>query len=124
MSNYDNQYDTETDLFGSPYKEFEDFVKVHAVKGAKALDVGCGQGRDALMLAQYEYEVTGVDSSKVGIDQMIERANDRSLQVKGVVTSYYDYELNEKYDAIVLDSILHFEKADRKKALSARFKAR
>ena len=116
MSGYDNQYTVEENLFGSPYKEFEDFVSNHALKGGKALDLGCGQGRDALMLAQYGYTVTGVDSSKVGVAQMIERAQARELAVAGVVDNFHEYEPDGNFDAVVLDSILHFEPADRKKS--------
>ncbi|MDH3675578.1 MAG: class I SAM-dependent methyltransferase [Anaerolineae bacterium] len=118
MSGYDNQYTVEENLFGSPYKEFEDFVRNHALNGGKALDLGCGQGRDALMLAQYGYRVTGVDSSKVGVAQMLARAKARNLAVDGVVGNFHEYEPDGNFDAIVLDSILHFEPADRKKELA------
>ena len=117
MSNYDKQYQTEIELFGSPYDEFREFVALNAMKGAKALDVGCGQGRDALMLAHYGYEVTGVDSSEVGIAQMVKEAKSRNLSVNGIVQNFYEYETTARYDAIILDSILHFKKADRKKEL-------
>lgn len=118
MTNYDQQYQVERDLFGSPYVEFEEFVKQHAKPGGAALDLGCGQGRDALMLAKYGYTVIGVDASYVGIAQMLERAKSGNLTVSGVVADIYEYELHDKYDAVVLDSILHFEKADKSKELA------
>ena len=118
MSNYDEQYQVELSLFGSPYAEFEEFVKQHAKPGGTALDLGCGQGRDALMLARYGYMVTGVDSSQVGITQMIENARKNHLAVKGVVANLYEYPLHDKFDAVVLDSILHFEKGDKDKELA------
>lgn len=122
MTNYDEQYQVEENLFGTPYAEFEEFVKQHAKQGAKqgctALDLGCGQGRDALMLAKHGYAVTGVDSSQVGVNQMIERAQKDNLVVKGVVANLFDYEWSETFDAIVLDSILHFAKADKSKELA------
>lgn len=118
MTNYDEQYQIEKNLFGSPYAEFETFVSQHALRGGKALDLGCGQGRDALMLAEYGYTVTGVDSSHVGVAQMIDMAKARGLAVNGVVANLYDYQITETFDAIVLDSILHFAKADRRKELA------
>lgn len=117
MSNYDKQYQTETALFGTPYPEFEAFVQRHAVHGGRALDIGCGQGRDALMLARHGYHVTGVDASRVGIEQMLAQAAAEQLPVEGVVADFYAYEPDETYDAIVLDSILHFEKGDTAKEL-------
>ncbi len=118
MSGYDKQYQTEENLFGAPYKEFVDFVKTHALRGGKALDLGCGQGRDALMLAQFGYTVVGVDASEVGVAQMLEKAAAKNLAVTGIVEDFHEYALAGNFDAIVLDSILHFEKADRQKELA------
>ncbi len=120
MTDYDKQYQVEKNLFGTPYIEFEDFVKQHAKQGGTALDLGCGQGRDALMLAKYGYAVTGVDTSYIGVNQMLEKAKNSHLTVTvtGVVADIYDYELRDKYDVIVLDSILHFGKADKSKELT------
>lgn len=118
MSNYDKQYEAEEYLFGSPYAEFEAFIQEHGIDGGTALDLGCGQGRDALMLAAHGYTVTGVDASQVGISQMLARAAAQGLPVRGVVTDLHAYEFTHRFDAIVLDSILHFEKADREKELA------
>ncbi len=61
---YDNYYLTK-DLFGEPYPELMDFFKNFPDRG-KLLDLGCGQGRNAIPLVQLGYEVTGIDNSKVG----------------------------------------------------------
>ena len=50
--------------------------------------------------------MTGVDTSRVGIDQMTARATARGLPVNGVVDDLFTYPLESAYDAIVLDSIL------------------
>ncbi|MHB1501593.1 MAG: class I SAM-dependent methyltransferase [Candidatus Dormibacteria bacterium] len=39
-----------------------------------AIDLGCGPGRNAIWLAQRGFRVTGVDSSRVGLQQARERA--------------------------------------------------
>lgn len=118
MNAYDKQYMAETELFGAPYPEFEDFVKKNSVSGGKALDLGCGQGRDALMLARYGYSVIGVDTSAVGINQMLDIARASSLSVTGVVKNFYDFVPEAPVEAIVLDSVLHFEPKSRKKELT------
>ncbi|MEM8860172.1 MAG: class I SAM-dependent methyltransferase [Chloroflexota bacterium] len=112
---YNDLYQKETELFGEVYPEFEKFVASHAKKGGIALDLGCGQGRDALMLARHGYQVVGVDSSEVGINQLVSLASDGGLDIQGVVADFYEYEIDYSYDAIVLDSILHFGKADQEK---------
>ncbi len=118
MSKYDRQYKQEEDLFGPPYREFEEFIKTYAHTDGSALDLGCGQGRDALLLARNGYTVTGVDSSKVGVAQMLERAGKEGLHIEGVVADIYEYKPNGTFDAVVLDSILHFYRADRRKELA------
>ncbi len=54
------------------------------------------------MLAKYGYVVIGVDTSQVGIAQMLERAKKGNLAVTGVVADIYKYELHDKYDAVYL----------------------
>lgn len=116
MSNYDKQY-KEENLFGQPYPEFVSFMDAWQPKGT-VLDIGCGQGRDSLFLAKQGYSVTGIDASEVGIRQMLEFASSSKLGIKGIVADFFEYEFQESYDVIVLDSILHFAKADLLKELA------
>lgn len=117
---YDEQYQIEESLFGDPYPEFEAFLRAHIDpdQPKRALDMGCGQGRDAFLLAQYGYEVVGVDASAVGIAQIHGRAQAANLPITGVVADFYTYEPEGQFDAIVLDSILHFGTAEREQELT------
>ena len=65
---YDKYYKTEN-LFGQPYPELLAFFTEYPKKG-NVLDLGCGQGRDAIPLARLGFDVTGIDNSSVGIAQM------------------------------------------------------
>ena len=116
MSIYDKHYRQEN-LFGQPYPEFVAFMDAWEPKGT-VLDVGCGQGRDALFLAELGYEVTGIDASQLGISQMLAAAKTRQLKLTGIVADFFSYEFNQHYDVIVLDSILHFQKKDLQKELA------
>ncbi|MCG8699519.1 MAG: class I SAM-dependent methyltransferase [Bacteroidales bacterium] len=113
---YDQHYQTE-DLFGSPYPELVHFFENYAPK-RKLLDLGCGQGRNALTLAKLGYHVTGIDSSRVGINQMLQKAHSTNLIVKGIVGDIYSFENYADYDVVLFDSMFHFEKRDRKKETS------
>lgn len=110
---YDNYYQTEN-LFGNPYPELIEFFSGYPEKG-KVLDLGCGQGRDAIPLAKLDFNVTGIDNSKVGIEQMNKIAKTEKLNLTGKITDIFKFDNFEEYDFILLDSMFHFEKKDEKK---------
>lgn len=112
---YDKDYQT-PDLFGQPHKELVAFFDQWPHKGT-VLDLGCGQGRDSIALAQLGYEVTGVDISQVGIDQMVEKAAELGLEINGQVADIYSYSYPQHYDIVVLDSMIHFDKQNKQKEL-------
>ena len=47
----------------------------------RALDVGCGEGADAVWLARRGWEVTGLDVSRVALDRAQRLARDAGVQV-------------------------------------------
>jgi 2-polyprenyl-3-methyl-5-hydroxy-6-metoxy-1,4-benzoquinol methylase len=104
------------DYFGDPYPELINFLSGFSPKG-KLLDLGCGQGRDSIPLARLGYKVTGIDSSFVGIGQMLEIAQGEGLDLEGIVGDIYNYKGINKFDIILLDSMFHFTRKDRKKEI-------
>jgi SAM-dependent methyltransferase len=57
-----------------------------------ALDIGLGQGRNAMLLAQFRYATTGIDRSEVGVLAARRMAAARGVSINAVVAD------NEKYD--------------------------
>jgi len=49
------------------------------LKPGAALDLGCGEGADAVWLAQQGWQVTGVDISQVALDRAAEHASDAGV---------------------------------------------
>lgn len=112
---YDNYYQTEN-LFGEPYPELMAFFSNYPLKG-KVLDLGCGQGRDAIALARLGYAVTGMDTSKIGIDQMRQVAQNENLDLAGQVGDIYAFDRFSEFDIVLLDSMFHFAKKDKEKEI-------
>ena len=110
---YDTYYQTEN-LFGDPYPELIDFYSNIETKG-KLLDLGCGQGRDAIALARLGYKVIGLDYSQVGIDQLNAIAQKENLSLTGIAGDIYIYSDFSQFDFILLNSMLHFGKKERLK---------
>lgn len=92
---------------GEPTKAFCDFFKTYRRKGARILDVGCGQGRDALFIARLGHLVTGVDLAPAGISDLLEEAAREGLAVEGHVADITDYDPVGLFDVIVIDRTLH-----------------
>ncbi len=108
---YDEYYQTES-LFGEAYPELIRFFTDYPERG-KLLDLGCGQGRDAIPLARLGYTVTGIDNSQVGIDQMNQQAQAEGLPLEGLVGDLYAFTDFAPYAFILMDSMFHFGKRER-----------
>ncbi len=94
--------DMEKDGFNSNPSDF----MMESVKGLKpgtALDVGAGQGRNAVWLAQQGWQVTGIDISGVGLDAANANAEKSGVKIETVKTSYQDFDFGEeKWDLILM----------------------
>lgn len=112
---YDKYYQTEN-LFGEPYLELIEFFAEYPKKG-KVLDLGCGQGRDAIALARLGYSVTGIDNSEVGIDQMNQIGQNEKLNLVGQVGDIYTFDRFSEYEIVLMDSMFHFAKQDKVKEI-------
>jgi SAM-dependent methyltransferase len=58
---------------------------------ARALDLACGEGRNAMWLAQRGWQVTGVDFSAVGIEKARQLEDARGVHVEWVTADLLDY---------------------------------
>lgn len=67
---------------GEPFNEFVEFFE-RSPHELSVLDLGCGQGRDALMAARQGHNVMGVDLAPTGVAQMLAGAAREGLAVTG-----------------------------------------
>jgi len=110
---YDRHYREDSAACGSPFVEFEAFCGELGAPRT-VLDLGCGQGRDALMFARAGHWVVGVDVSSVGVQQMVSVAEDEGLTVEGVAQDVRGYRPERPFDIVILDRVLHMlPEADR-----------
>jgi len=90
-----------------PCQEFKDFVKQMDLAGKRVLDLGCGEGRYALYLAQRGCDVTAVDMSQVGLEKLARIAECRQLDVACVLENLRDYNFSEhRYDIVIAATVL------------------
>src|SRR5262245_45685691 len=84
--------------------QFNKFL-AETVKGrtpGKALDIGMGQGRNSMFLAELGWEVTGFDISDVAVKQAQAEAQKRGLKIDAKVgdVDKFDYG-KQKWDLVV-----------------------
>ena len=105
--NYDKLYGETPDALGPPTKVIVDFFNSLDRKGARVLDVGCGQGRDAVFIARLGHAVTGVDMSPNGIRDLNAAAIKDNLPIEGIVADVRAFEPSGVFDVILIDRTLH-----------------
>jgi 2-polyprenyl-3-methyl-5-hydroxy-6-metoxy-1,4-benzoquinol methylase len=69
--------------------------------GKRALDIACGEGRNSVFLAQYGFEVTGLDISDVGLGKAARRAADAGVVVDFQQVDLDGYRFTEQFDLII-----------------------
>jgi tellurite methyltransferase len=96
------------DTFGDG-KPSEVVVKAAATlpKGIKALDLGCGEGRNALYLASLGFKTHASDISESGIAKLNDVANEKELAIDASVCDMREFKFPCKYDLIVCLGCLH-----------------
>tara|TARA_B100001971_G_C18268024_1_gene596400 strand:+ start:82956 stop:83633 length:678 start_codon:yes stop_codon:yes gene_type:complete len=101
-SEWDQAYSRNSFIFGKTPAKFlaENFDYIP--EGSTVLDMGMGEGRNAVFLAQKGHKVTGVDISSVAIKKSYLLAKEYGVKIKGVVASLSKYQIPpESFDAII-----------------------
>lgn len=80
---------------------------VEGVPPGRALDLACGEGRNALYLASLGWDVVGVDFSEVAIERAKEMARERGLEGEFVVDDVFVYEPEPTFNLVML-FFVHF----------------
>jgi len=79
----------------------------------KALDIGMGQGRNSIFLAQQGWDVTGFDPSEEGVRQAQATAHKLKLHLNASVAREEDFDLGrQKWDLILIAYVRRLKKED------------
>ena len=88
--------------------EFEHLLHMQA----KVLEAGCGEGQNAVYLAQKGYQVDAFDLSEHGIAKLKRRCEQSNAQVNAFVADLTTYQFKQYYDMILCFGTLHFVDKD------------
>ena len=85
----------------------------------RALDLACGEGRNAVWLAEQGWQVTGVDFSDVGLAKARELAAARGVEVDWVLADLLDFGPEQGAYKLVIAFYLQVPAAERRQMLRA-----
>ena len=98
---WDERFGAPEYIFGTEPNRFLASQRALFRPGMRVLDVACGEGRNAVFLAQNGFRVTGVDISDIGIAKAERLALAQGLAVEFRCIDLEGYQITEQYDVIV-----------------------
>jgi tellurite methyltransferase len=99
---YENFYKTPEYFFGKePSPIVYQLIRLAPpLKKLRVLEIGCGEGRNAVFLARNGYDVTAFDVSKTGIQKTKEWSGRLGLNINAFVADMKTFRIHKKFDVI------------------------
>ena len=98
-----------------PTKDVADICRIFN-PNSNILDVGCGEGRNSIFLAEQGHMIDAFDLSEAGIKKAKSITRDRGLNINFFVCDLGKFIFDKDYDVILSHGVLHLpEKAVRDK---------
>lgn len=114
---FDNYYSSSDLYYGREVRpEFSRFLEQSPIpESCRVLDLGCGDGRYAIYLAEKGFRVHGIDRSPVGLSKLASYAEKYGLEITTEEADLNTKNLPaEEYDLIIFATILdHLQKEGR-----------
>jgi len=106
MSEYDQVYRQDHAYFGTEPQPLLKRFTSGIPAGGRVLDIGVGQGRNALALARDGFQVTGIDTSEVAIRTVTQVAVHEKLPIALWHGNFMDYRPVEPFAAVLCFGLL------------------
>ena len=101
-TNYEKWYEGDEYYWGTEPADFCDelIALCPPSKDKKVLDIGCGEGKDAVYMAQKGYDVSAFDLTENGIRKTIRLAAEKGVEINAYVDDINTFETDEQFDII------------------------
>ncbi len=104
---YDSWYGSQERVLGDG-KPNESVCKIKEyIQTGQVLDIGGGEGRDALYLAEQGFEVEVVDLSVVGLEKLKKAVLEKEISITTKVGDVIEDGIEGEYEVVVMSFILH-----------------
>lgn len=117
MKNYEEIYRNQKRYWGTaPSDLVKKFAELAPV--GHALDLGMGEGRDALYLAKQGFDVTGIEAAPAGVEKCLQLATKHKLPLKAVAGDARLFKIaKNRYGVISAINLFQFFTKDEAHAL-------
>ncbi|WP_334073765.1 MULTISPECIES: helix-turn-helix domain-containing protein [Paenibacillus] len=88
----------------------------------KLLDIGCGEGKDAVFFARNGYDVSAFDVTDAGIGKTKSLAEQTGVQVHVFKADISDFRLDTHFDILYSSGVLHYIKPELRNEIFANYK--
>lgn len=121
---YEEEYKTEHYYWGTLPNSacYQVLQRVPPARRLRLLDIGCGEGKDAVFFARNGYDVTAFDVSDAGIEKTKRLADQAGVHVNVFKADILDYRLDTSFDIIFSSGVLHYVKREFRQDLFANYK--
>jgi len=121
---YEEEYKTQDYYWGTEPNDacYQVLQLMPPTKRLKLLDIGCGEGKDAVFFARNGYEVSAFDVSDAGIEKTRSLAEKTGVHVHVFKADILDFRLDTHYDIIFSSGVLHYIKPEYRKEIFDNYK--
>lgn len=101
-TNYEKWYEGDDYYWGTePGSFLDELISLcPPSKDKKVLDIGCGEGKDAVYMAEKGYDVSAFDLTENGIRKTIALAQTKGVKINAYVDDINTFDISEQYDII------------------------
>ena len=91
-------------------------------KPLELLDIGCGEGRNAVFFARNGYEVTAFDLSPAGVQKTKDLAAEAGVSIHVFLADLNEFRLETEYDVLFSTGVLHYMPAELRAVIINNYK--
>ncbi|MFU1795628.1 methyltransferase domain-containing protein [Paenibacillus azoreducens] len=121
---YEETYKTQEYYWGTVPNEvcYQVLQLMPPTKHVKLLDIGCGEGKDAVFFARNGYDVTAFDVTDAGVEKTKKLAAQTGVHVHVFKADIVDYRLDTHFDILFSSGVLHYIKPDFRQEIFENYK--
>lgn len=123
-NNYEKRYNSEEYYWGvkPSFMCLRLIELMPPVKPLTVLDIGCGEGKDAVFLARCGYKVSAFDVTEAGIAKTKRLAEKAGVQVDAFRANVLDFRLENDFDILFSSGVFHLIKPDLRESIFENYK--